>query len=198
MSVGGGGGGTPKTPESEIAAKEIELKRYNMADGFNKQHLGRYVGESQRDLSGIAKARANADVMSQSGNQFVGNTNPFAAATAGNDVANARNTAIIRAHGAADQNRVERSDAALRAMNGSVDSTAKGLLAAASRESEEAMNTARNKQQSSATRMSSVVSLLGAAGGIAYDQHSRGEKIFGLWGCKKPVSTASTVKQVGK
>ncbi|MFW8120800.1 hypothetical protein, partial [Klebsiella pneumoniae] len=90
------------------------------------------------------------------------------------------------------------SDAALRAMNGSVDSTAKGLLAAASRESEEAMNTARNKQQSSATRMSSVVSLLAAAGGIAYDQHSRGEKIFGLWGGKKPVSTASTVKQVGK
>ncbi len=198
MSGGGGGGGTPQTPESEIAAKEIELKRYSMADGFNKQYLPQYVSESRRDLSHIARGRANADVMSQFGNQYIGADNPFEASRENNVGANARNTAIIRAHGAAEQNKVERTDSALRAINGSVDSASKGLLTAASRESEEAMNSARNSANTRSASLAAGTSLLGAAGGIAYDQYTRGDKIFGLWGGKKPVSSASTVKQVGK
>lgn len=175
MSGGGGGGSAPKTPESEIASKQIETQRYDMAAGINSALLPKYVQEAQRDLSNTAAGRANADIMSKTGNAYVGNLNPFAGANAQNAITNARNTAIIKARGAADTNRIERTDAALRSLNGTAEGAAQGLLASASRQSDVAWNAAINRYNTDASKTAAAVSLLGSLGGIAYDKYKRGE-----------------------
>lgn len=193
MSFGGGSKQkAPETPASEIASKEIELKRYDMAQGINQQFMPKYVEESRRDLSHITRGRANADVVSQTGNGYLDTTNPFDASRATSAGANARNTAIIRAHGAAEENKIARTDAALNSINGQVSNASQGLLAQASRESDYAINAAQNSANNSASRMGMVTSVLGAAAGVAYDQYKRDEKIFGLWGGKSNKNTTKT------
>ncbi|SMB81395.1 hypothetical protein SAMN05660772_01834 [Pasteurella testudinis DSM 23072] len=177
MSGGGGGGGAPKTPASEIASKQIELKRYDMAQGYNQQFMPQYVKEARRDLSHITASRANADVMGHAGNTYIGAVNPFAASTATSDSANTRNTAIIRAKGAAETNKIARQDAALRAMNGTVDNASKGLLQQAERETQEAINAQNARAQTSAARMQ-MVGALASTGLSAYGAYKNGYGVF--------------------
>ncbi|XWY20046.1 hypothetical protein ACNGTO_03050 [Bisgaard Taxon 45] len=175
MSMGGGGGGgAPQTPASEIASKEIESKRYELARGINAAHLPRYVSEARRDFSGTMAGLANADVMSKGGNAYIGaQGNPFTSATATDALNNARNTAIIRARGAGEGDRIARSDAALRSLNGVAEGASRGLLAQASRQSQEAMNSASNAFNNRQSKIAMVTGLVGAAGGIGYDMWNR-------------------------
>lgn len=175
MSMGGGrGGGTPQTPASEIASKEIESQRYELARGINAAHLPRYVSEARRDFSGTMAGLANADVMSKGGNAYIGaQGNPFTSAMATDALNNARNTAIIRARGAGESDRIARTDATLRSLNGVAENASRGLLAQASRQSQEAMNSANNAFNVRQSRLAMATGLIGAAGGIAYDKWTR-------------------------
>lgn len=175
MSMGkGGGGGAPKTPASETASKDIESQRYDLARAVNSAHLPRYVSESRRDFSGVMAGLANADVMSKGGNPYVGSQdNPFASAMPTDALNNARNTAIIRARGAGENDKIARTDAALKSLNGVADGASRGLLAQASRQSQEAMNSANNAFNTRQSRLAMVTGLLGAGAGVAYDKFSR-------------------------
>ncbi|WP_109092231.1 hypothetical protein [Aggregatibacter kilianii] len=179
MCGGGGGGGQQRTPENELASKGIESERYNLAAGVNSQYLPKYVEEAKRDFSHISGGLANADIMSQSKNDYVGaGANYMAASDSQNSLANTRNTAILKARGAAERTRIESTDSALRALNGAAQSAAQGLVASARRESDEAVTSANNRQNTRQTNIAGAVSLAGALGGIGYDMYSRGE-LFG-------------------
>ncbi|UDW84627.1 hypothetical protein K7G91_000914 [Pasteurella canis] len=175
MSMGGGGGGgAPPTPASEIAAKEIESQRYDLAQGINAAHLPRYVAEARRDLSGTLSGLANADIMSRGGNTYIGaNGNAFGASMASDALNNARNTAIIRARGSGESDRIARTDAALRSINGTAESAARGLLSQASRQSEEAMNSAMNRFNNRQSSIALATSILGSAAAIGLDKMGR-------------------------
>lgn len=186
---GGGGGQAYKKPESEKASQAIESARYQLAAGFNKQYLPRYVSESRRDLSAQLAGRANADSMKAMGNQYIGNANPFQASTSASALANARNTAIIKAYGLADKNRTERTDSALSSLNGQASDAAGGLLSQASRQSEEAIQKATNEAAHKAMKYGAIMSLVTAAGGIGLDQYQRKKELEkqklgtgGFWG----------------
>lgn len=193
MSGGGGGGSAPKTPESEKASKRTEAQRYDMAAGINMQVLPRYVVESQRDLSDTIAGRANADIMSKSGNAYIGN-NPFPASQTTSAVTNARNTAIIRARGEADLNRIKRTDAALNSLNGRAEDAARGLLDISRRQSDLEWQKIQDKQAVNSSKWQVATGVLGTLGGVAYDMHTRGELgskgssggwLGGLFGGKK-------------
>lgn len=174
MCMGGGDAPEQKTPESEIAAKEIETERYNLARGINAAHLPRYVSESRRDLSGVAGGLANADIMSKNGNAYLGaGSNPFTAASGVDALNNARNTAIIKAYGEGEKSRIARTDSALRSLNGTADVASQGLLAQANRQSAEAYNTAMNRFNNKQSNISLATSILGSAAGIGYDMYLR-------------------------
>lgn len=174
MSMGGGGAPQQQTPESEIAAKEIELERYGLAKGINAKHLPSYVSEARRDLSGTLAGLANADIMSKSGNSYIGaGSNPFVASEAQDAMANARNTAIIRAYGTGVKDKNDRTDAALRSINGTAESAAKGLLSQANRQSEEAFQTAMNRFNAKQSKTARNVAIIGSLAYAAADKYGQ-------------------------
>ncbi|HDR1088782.1 hypothetical protein [Pasteurella multocida] len=61
----------------------------------------------------------------------------------------------------------------MRSLNGVAENASRGLLAQASRQSQEAMNSANNAFNVRQSRLAMATGLIGAAGGIAYDKWTR-------------------------